>query len=192
MPGDPAALCRDAAVQAAADTGAPLAILSAILLAESGRSGPGGALEPWPWTLHAEGQGMWFDTEGEARARLARLVADGVTNIDIGCFQINLHWHGATQPTPEALLDPVTNARHAARFLMELQTAARDWRVAAGQYHSRDPDRAETYVRRLEALHEGATPQPSTPPPGVPVPASAGGLLIDLGRRLPPLLGALP
>lgn len=196
MTGNPSALCREAAETASRESGAPLPVLSAILLAESGRPAPGGQLTPWPWTLHAEGRGMWFDTAAEARARLDDLVARGVTNIDIGCFQINLHWHGGSYPSPDALLDPMANARHAARFLVDLHATAGDWRVAAGQYHSRDPVRAETYARRLETLHAAATGAADTPIPAATArphaPIAAGGILIDLGRRIPPLLGSLP
>jgi hypothetical protein len=193
MSGDPSALCREAANLASGETGAPLPILSAILIAESGRPSSGGGLDPWPWTLHAEGRGMWFDSAEEALAKLNDLVASGLTNIDVGCFQINLHWHGGDYASPSALLDPMINARHAARFLVELHTSAGDWRVAAGQYHSRDPARAEAYARRLETLHDHGTPQVAARAPiSAPTPVAAGGALIDLGRRIPPLLGAMP
>lgn len=187
---DAAALCHEAAARAAGETGVPLPILTAILLAESGRRETSGRLVPWPWTLHAEGRGLWFDTPAAAADKLAELVGTGLTNIDIGCFQINLHWHGNVFPSPEAMLDPLANARHAARFLTDLHAESGDWRVAAGQYHSRDPGRAETYVRRLETLHvsasTGAAEAPAPPAP------QTGGVLIDLALRRPPLVGALP
>lgn len=197
---DPAALCRQAAATASGETGVPQAILSTILLAESGRRSASGMLEPWPWTLHAEGRGLWFDSAAAARKALTDMTAAGVTNIDIGCFQINLHWHGASYPAPDALLDPMANALHAARFLADLHAASGDWRIAAGRYHSRDPQRAETYVRKLEALHSGQAPadigpaitEPEPLAATEPEPRAQAGVLIDFGRRLRPMFGALP
>ncbi len=171
-------LCARAARQAAAETGVPPAILIAIAGAETGRAGAGGAPQPWPWTLHAGGRGYWLPDAAAARAELHRLIAQGQRNIDIGCFQINLHWHAAAFAAPEAMLDPLANARHAAAFLRDLHARTGDWRQAAGAYHSRDPARAEAYVTRVEAVHERlGAPAPETPPP-------REGPLIDLDRRL--------
>lgn len=194
---DASALCNDAARIAAAETGVPLSILSAIMLAETGRGRPGvKGLLPWPWTLHADGEGMWLDTRVAARARLERLRATGRTNIDIGCFQINLHWHGAAYPDPAVLLDPLTNARHAARFLADLHDRSGDWRVAAGRYHSHNAERAESYVQNLEQIHATAGSATVTPPPEPRAPQTgmvrSAGMIIDMNRRLSPLIGHSP
>ncbi|QYK41571.1 MAG: lytic transglycosylase domain-containing protein [Paracoccaceae bacterium] len=183
----PAALCEAAAATAAAETGVPLPILTAILAAESGR-GRGRGPQGWPWALNAAGQGRHPSTEDEARRQLADLQAVGVTNIDVGCFQINLLWHGAAYPAAAALLDPLTNARHAAGYLRDLHARTGDWRRAAGQYHSRDPDRAESYVRRLEALHASAQQVVAEhePPPA----ERRTEPLIRFDRRLRPLIGS--
>jgi hypothetical protein len=190
-----AALCDDAARHAAQETGVPPALLHAILLAESGRD-RGQGRQGWPWTLHAGGQGFWLATAEDATAQLSALIAEGRSNIDIGCFQINLHWHGRAFPDAAAMLDPVENARYAARFLLDLHDQTGDWRSAAGAYHSRDATRAEAYVNRLIALHEaGSGPAPEPPP--VPVARGkgfgqgGGGPLIRLGALDGPLIGGL-
>lgn len=184
---DPALACRAAAAQAATETGVPLPILTAVMLAETGRapSGGGGALSPWPWAVQAEGRGHWFATRDAALDHVRSLVAAGQHNIDIGCFQINLRWHGEAFPSLEAMFDPPANARHAARFLAALARETGDWRRAAGAYHSRDPARAEAYTLRLERIHmtQGAAPPPE-PAPTVAV----SGPLIDLSQRNRPLV----
>ncbi len=192
-------LCGDAAAAAAARSGVPLPILTAIMRAESGRA-PGGdprpQTEPWPWTLNAGGAGAWFATRAEALARAEALVAEGETNVDFGCFQVNLHWHGSAFGSLDAMLDPQSNAAYAASFLADLYRQTGDWRAAAALYHSRDPDRAEAYVLRLEALHAGAAPAgeaPTTADPRAAIPAAfaltrASGALLTAARG--PLIGA--
>lgn len=188
---DPSALCEEAAAKAAAESGVPLPILDAILLAESGR-GRGAGVRPWPWTLHATGRGQWFDSRTAAEAELRHLASMGLTNIDIGCFQINLRWHGAAYPSPEMLLDPLTNARHAAAFLTELHRDSLDWRQAAGRYHSRDPHRAEGYAQRLEQLHADAKGGPAAAPAPIRRARAVAGPIIDFARRVRPLVGGAP
>lgn len=190
-PAGDAALCHRAAAVASAETGVPLPVLTAIMGAETGRADGDAAPEPWPWTLHATGQGHWLADAPQARATLADLIAQGERNIDIGCFQINLRWHGTAFASAADMLDPLANARHAAGYLRQLQAETGDWRRAAGAYHSRDPLRAEAYVRRVEGVHlqlagTGADPAPAPMPPR-PLPAGAGAALIDLNRRLSPL-----
>lgn len=189
-----AALCHRAAAVAAAETGVPLPVLTAIMGAETGRAPDGGsAPEPWPWALQAGGRAYWPADAHQARATLAALVAQGQRNIDIGCFQINLRWHGAAFASAADMLDPLANARHAAAYLRRLHTETGDWRRAAGAYHSRDPARAEAYVRRVEEVHLRLAPPPApatvppAPVPTGPLPAAAVSALVDLNRRLPPL-----
>ncbi|HMO09105.1 MAG TPA: transglycosylase SLT domain-containing protein [Paracoccaceae bacterium] len=185
---DPAADCRDAAAQAAAETGIPLAILTAVMLAETGRApsgAPGAAPSPWPWTVQANGQGRWFPSRAAALAHAQGLIEAGQRNIDLGCFQINLRWHGDAFPSLGDMFDPLANARHAAAFLSDLADETGDWRLAAGAYHSRDPARAEAYVVRLERIH--AAQSDAAPPPASRRPG-ARGPLVDLSRRNRPLV----
>jgi hypothetical protein len=182
-------LCAEAAARAARATGVPAEILAAVMRAESGRPRAGAAPEPWPWTLHDAGEGLWFASRAEAAAHLAAALAAGRTNIDVGCFQVNLHWHGAAFDRAADLLDPAANALYAAGYLAELRGELGTWRAAAGAYHSRNGARAEAYVRRLEALHAAAVtsaaPVAADPPAephrgGGPLLRGAAGPLIGL------------
>ena len=194
-------LCERAARTAAQDTGVSLALLRAIMLAESGRDmGPGRSA--WPWTLQSQGQGHWLASADDALALARDLIASGETNIDLGCFQINLHWHGKAFASLDAMLDPDANARYAAEYLLELYAQTGDWRSAAGAYHSRSADRAETYVTRLVSLHNdtgGSAPVAEADPDPYPRPIiraggpiiRAGGPIIVLGSLAGPLIGGL-
>jgi hypothetical protein len=112
-------------------------------------------MRPWPWTLNFGGDGRWFATRAEAEAALAEGIAAGRRNIDVGCFQINLRWHGSAFPAPQAMFAPDANAGYAARFLADLHAETGDWPAAAGAFHSRTAVHADRYRARFETILAG-------------------------------------
>ena len=149
---DPGLACRGAIGAAEREAGIPAGLLQAIGRVESGRRDPAtGRITPWPWTINAEGRGMYFPTREAAIAEVRQLQARGVRIIDVGCMQVNLHHHPHAFPTLEQAFDPLANARYAARFLTELQSTRNDWARAAGHYHSQTPERADPYRARVLA-----------------------------------------
>ena len=78
---------------APAAPGVPQDVLHAISLTETGRA-QGGRLRPWPWAINREGKGFWFKNRDEALAFAKASLAEGRRSFDVGCFQINYHWHG--------------------------------------------------------------------------------------------------
>ncbi len=148
---DPGAQCQAAILAAEQEHRLPPALLGAIARVESGRPRPEGGVAPWPWTLNAEGQGRFFDSKAEAMAAVQALRQRGVTVIDVGCLQVNLHHHPQAFASLEEAFDPLSNARYAGQFLLRLQAAAGDWVKAAGHYHSQTPERAEGYRLRVMA-----------------------------------------
>jgi hypothetical protein len=160
----PAGVCDQAARDAAARTGVPLSILRAVSLAETGHTEPQSRqFSSWPWAIQSQNQGNWFADPQTALSYVRELLGQGVRNIDIGCFQLNYHWHGHGFQSLEDMILPQNNALYAAQFLQDLYTETGDWRVAVGQYHSRDDARAEVYLQRLEkvyASHGGAVAAP--------------------------------
>ena len=149
--GAQAQLCDRAAEIAARESGVPLAVLRTLTRVETGR-GRAGGVEPWPWTLNIGGDGAWFEDAAAALAAARRALADGRRNVDLGCFQINHRWHGAEFADLSEMLDPVANARYAARFLRELHAELGDWTAAAGAFHSRNPVHAERYLARYREI----------------------------------------
>lgn len=147
----PAEICEQAALQVAAETGVPADILGALTLTETGRP-LDGVLRPWPWAVNAEGAGSWFDDPLKAMAFAQARIGAGRPNVDIGCFQINYHWHGKKFTSLAEMFDPLANARYAAQFLRELHAESGDWRLAAGTFHSRRPEDASRYLARFDAL----------------------------------------
>lgn len=148
------ALCDHAAHRAARLAEVPLDILLAITRAESGRD-QGQGLQPWPWTLNQGGAGAWFDTPGEAMARAQAILETGEENLDIGCFQLNVRWHGDAFASLEEMFDPDRNALYAAGFLNDLYRESGSWTQAVQDYHSRTPEFAERYLARINGLLDG-------------------------------------
>ncbi|MCB4822118.1 lytic transglycosylase domain-containing protein [Roseicella aerolata] len=151
-PIEPGQMCQQAVQAAEREHRLPGGLLLAIARVESGRpdsSGRGGA--GWPWTIHAEGQGRYFDSKAEAMAAVEALRARGVRLIDVGCMQVNLHHHPEAFPSLEVAFDPAANARYAALFLTRLYAQSRSWEQAAAHYHSQTPELAEAYRLKVMA-----------------------------------------
>lgn len=147
----PAEVCEWAALQAARETGVPADILMALTLTETGRR-LDGQLRPWAWSVNAGGQGHWFDDPQSAIRFVEDRVAQGQSNLDLGCFQLNWRWHGENFGSASQMFDPLENARYAARFVGELYLESGDWRTAAGRFHSRTQVYAERYLTRFDSL----------------------------------------
>ena len=186
---DLAGLCLNAAATAAARTGVPYDVLLAISKVETGLNN-----RPWPWTVNFDGDGHWFDSAAEAEASVTKAVDQGVTNVDLGCFQLNYRWHGHAFASITDMLDPEQNATYAAEFLAEHFARTGDWALAAAAYHSGTPEYAETYKARFEAAYAGVagnTAEAWDPPAEGPRPnhfpllvagvSGSGGSLVPAG-----------
>lgn len=195
---NPAHLCLQAAQQAAQRHGVPLEVLTTIALVETGRKQEG-RMEPWPWATHANGRGDWFTHRDGALAHARATLAAGTRNIDLGCFQINYHWHGHQFASLEEMIDPGRNADYAARLLAQHMARLGSWERAAGAYHSATPQFAEAYLARFRQLRQMAGPGPIFAVPAsvrenrfaLLVPSGAGqmGSLVGFeGRRQGPSL----
>ena len=146
--GDTAALCRDAAAEASAETGVPFDVLLAVATVETGRND-----QPWPWTVNFGGEGQWFDSAAEAAASVDQALRDGATNIDLGCFQLNYRWHAQAFGSVDDMLDPERNATYAAEYLSRHYEKTGDWALAAAAYHSATPEYGRAYQGKFEPTY---------------------------------------
>lgn len=152
------AVCERATARWERISEVPDKLLQAISLAESGRwSKSQKRVRAWPWTVTSGGPGSYFATKAEAMAEVRRLQADGVENIDVGCMQVNLHFHGHNFDTEAEAMDPDINVAYAAQFLTALRDSSASWGEAAGYYHSRTPERTEYYRGKVEKFWAGLT-----------------------------------
>ena len=141
--------CLKAIFDAQERYGIPENLLLALGVQEAGRNSDHG-LTVWPWSVNANGVGKYFATKQDALDWINLKQADGVTNIDVGCMQINQKWHGQAFSSIEEALDPVANVEYAARFLSDLHKSEKDWVRAAGRYHSSTPKYQTAYLEKLE------------------------------------------
>ena len=144
-----------AMVTAAAEPamGIPSQLMAAIARAESGRwDAARHASFAWPWTVTAEGQGHYYATKAQAVEAVRKLHARHITNIDVGCMQVNLHYHPRAFPSIEAALDPMKNAIYAGQFLKSLYEQQGSWTKAAERYHSPEFHARNHYVVKIGHL----------------------------------------
>lgn len=150
--------CDTAAARAGHDSGVPINILLAISRVETGRSDG----RPWPWTINADGAGNWYATKAEAVAAATAHGSDGTGTFDVGCFQLNIKWHGKGFASLSDMFDPDQNATYAAQFLAQLYQESGDWASAVAAYHSRTPDLAQAYLGKVKAILNDPAAEPLT------------------------------
>lgn len=109
----------------------------------------------WPWTINAQGKGMFFRTKAEAIRKVRELQKNGVKSIDVGCMQINLSYHGNAFKSLDEAFNPEKNVEYAAKFLTKLyDNKGEDWIKAAMAYHSSVPHKALRYKKKLVSAYE--------------------------------------
>ena len=118
----------------------PHGLLSAISKVESGRyHEKHRRVISWPWVIHAEGRGHFFNNKHEAIKAVQNLTNKGVKNIDVGLMQVNLFYHGKAFASLDHAFDPRTNIEYAAKYLTSLKKEHATWSKAVAHYHSASP-----------------------------------------------------
>lgn len=151
------AQCTDAIDAAEKAYALPPHLLGTIAKLESGRPITGlGDVRAWPWTIDADGQGIYLDSKAAAVAWAQQALTRNVRFMDLGCMQVNWQLHPGAFASIEDALDPVRNANYAARYLRTLHDEAHgDWNVAVGWYHSHTESLAADYRSRVAAVGAG-------------------------------------
>jgi soluble lytic murein transglycosylase-like protein len=141
-------LCEREMIQAARKYNVPLGMLYAVGLTETGQRG---SLQPY--ALNIEGRAVYGIDKGDAIKLFARARAAGAKLIDLGCMQINHHFHAENFAGLEEMLDPAKNVDYAARFLKQLREREGSWTMAVARYNAgpnNDPAQ-KRYVCRVIA-----------------------------------------
>jgi hypothetical protein len=149
---NPGLQCRAAIRIAERAAGIPEQLMAAIARVESGRRGPDGVVNPWPWSINAEGTDYVYDTKEAVIAAVRALQTKGVRSIDVGCMQVNLMHHPQAFASLDQAFDPAENAHYAAQFLVQLKEQTGDWMKATAAYHSATPELGEPYQRKVMAV----------------------------------------
>jgi soluble lytic murein transglycosylase-like protein len=150
-------ICEREMVAAAADEGIPLGVLYAVGLTETGRKG-----QLQPYALNVEGRSVLAASRDEALKEFRQARNEGKKLIDLGCMQINHHYHGKEFRSVADMLEPRGNVQYAARFLRELKAREGSWAMAVARYHAgpnNDPAQKRyicAVIRNLVATGFGA------------------------------------
>ena len=137
--------------------GIPHRLLHALSIKESGRwVKEDRANITWPWTVNAGGNGRHFNNRQNAIRHVRKLQKEGKRNIDIGCMQINLHYHPNAFKTIEAGFDPATNVAYAAKFLSALKENHGTWQLAVRHYHSANQTKSGPYQNKVFQIWKAA------------------------------------
>src|SRR3546814_11739102 len=105
----------------------------------------------------AEGKGRFLPSKAAAIEEVRRLQARGIRNIDVGCLQVNLHYHPDAFASLETAFDPEANAAYAAALLVRLREEARSSTRAIGQYPSRQAIRGHGGLEERRVGKEGVS-----------------------------------
>ncbi|NQY82915.1 MAG: transglycosylase SLT domain-containing protein [Alphaproteobacteria bacterium] len=141
-------LCAAAAFEAEKLLQIPTFLLQAIALTESGRWYKSEKhLKPWPWAVSAQKQSWYFPSKEAAVDHVQKLQQQKVTNIDVGCMQINLHYHGKIFKNLDETFNPINNVAYAGIFLSELYKMKTSWNQAVKFYHSANPQYNRRYIK---------------------------------------------
>ena len=143
-------VCAALASQAEREQGIPPGLVQALALAESGRwHADEGTTRPWPWTVTSGTDSFFLPSKPEALRKVEELRTEGRTNIDVGCMQVNLGYHGHAFASLAEALEPASNVAYAAQFLKQLREETRSWARATARYHSAHPERGQAYREKV-------------------------------------------
>jgi Transglycosylase SLT domain len=161
-------LCGVLAHQAERAEGIPRGLVHAVALAESGRwLAEERATRPWPWTVTSGSDSFYLPSKSAALRKVHELRTEGRSNIDVGCMQVNLGYHGHAFASVAEALEPVSNVAYAARFLRQLQEETQSWERATAHYHSRHPGRGRAYREKVFRWWNHLLDRPAIERPGI-------------------------
>lgn len=124
-------VCEEHMTRVAAAYDIPLGLLYSVGLTESGRRN---SLQPYALNIH--GRAFFGASKEEALAEFQASRARGRKLIDIGCMQINHHYHRDQFPSLDAMFEPALNVEYSARFLKRLKARHKTWTMAVARYHA--------------------------------------------------------
>lgn len=157
-------ICSTHAAQLERAERIPPGLIHAVAMAESGRwLDQDNSTKPWPWTVTSGSDSFYLSSKNAAIAKVEELRASGRTNIDVGCMQINLHYHPDAFANLNDAFDPFQNVTYGTKFLKGLRHQTRSWGKATAFYHSQDSARGMAYRDKVYKLWRTLRRRPTQP-----------------------------
>lgn len=123
--------CEEHIIQAAQKYNIPVGILYSVGLTETGKNGT-----LHPFALNIAGKAIYARSNAHAIELFHNAKQRNVKLIDLGCMQINHHYHHSEFSSLSAMLNPKTNVNYAAKFLARLKRRHKNWTMAVARYHA--------------------------------------------------------
>jgi soluble lytic murein transglycosylase-like protein len=160
---DDAMLCIQASRNFEREYGIPKNLLYAISVTESGKWHNNlKQVLPWPWTVSVAGKPYYFNNAKQTSSFIRQMMQKGERNIDVGCNQINVRYHGNKFNSIEQMVDPRANTAYAASFLKSLFTANNNWNDAVARYHSATAHLGNKYLAKVHTALKNTRKQQKT------------------------------
>jgi len=139
-------VCEREMARAAKAYEVPISMLYAVGLTETGRRG---SLQPY--AMNIEGRAFFGANLDEALRRFEAARRGGARLIDIGCMQIDHHYHASHFASLQDMFLPARNVDYAAQFLKTLRAQEGSWTLAVARYHA-GPDNNPAQKRYVCAV----------------------------------------
>ena len=144
-------ICEKKIIEIESQINIPKGLLKAIGLTESGRYIEKSKRVIWPWTINFKKKSLFFDSKSQMLKFLDNEVKKGNYDLDVGCMQINLKWHGKYFKKISDSIDPKINISYATSFLFKLKSDFNTWTEAIKRYHSSKPSKNTKYHKKVLA-----------------------------------------
>jgi soluble lytic murein transglycosylase-like protein len=144
------ASCENQIMAAAQKYGIPAGILYSVGLTETGRKG-----SLHPNALNIEGKAIYAKSSRHALDIFHSARTNNKKLIDLGCMQINHHYHHREFNSVAEMLNPKKNVEYAAKFLSRLKKRHQTWTMAVARYHAgphNDPAQKKYVCRVISNL----------------------------------------
>lgn len=171
-------VCAEQTARRERKDGIPRGLLLAIARTESGRwNAVTKRTRAWPWTVTVNGDGKFYPTKAQAVAEVEILMTKGITNVDVGCMQINMAHHWDSFDTVAEVFDPRSNVAYAAKYLRKMRKETHSWEAAVGRYHSATPELAQRYRLKVMTAWNDIRGIDNSFASNGPTPIQAGGTI---------------
>lgn len=138
--------CLDSILVAEAELGIPRGLLLGISLVESGSSG-----FPAPFALNVGGKAIYAKSEAEAARYLRDPQGRLRSGVMAGCMQLSLSHHKNSFRPVEKIVDPQSNVRFAARYLVRLRAETGSWAGAVARYNGGTKGKGRIYQCKVHS-----------------------------------------
>lgn len=152
--------CDAIVEQAAQKFDVPAGLMSAMSRVLLEQSDTRQMVQTTPWAIKQGAHVLTFETAADMEAELENLILNGDEDLNLGCMQLNLIWHGDHFHSLQDMMHPTKSADYAAKVLSELYKEHGSWQKTIRAFHGPATDTQE-YVNSVLRLYDTRKSVPS-------------------------------